>query len=92
MNKRRKQAKLRWVQDETKKLIQIPTIKHEHEPTSLRALEAERAITKKLPLEEPVKHWQTEKAKRGVTDKLFKSGWWRLKPQRKFKVTSTELR
>ena len=65
MNKRRKRKKVRWVQDETKKLIQIPTIKHEHEPTSLRALDAERAITKKLPLEEPVKHWQTEKAQRG---------------------------
>ena len=68
MNKRRKRKKVRWVQDETKKLIQIPTIKREHKPTSLRALDAERAITKKLPLEEPVKHWQTEKAKRGVTD------------------------
>ena len=40
----------------------------------------------------PVKHWQAEKAKRGVTDKFPKRGWWRLKPQRNFEVTSTELR
>jgi len=43
--------------------------------TSLRASDAEQAVTKKLPLERPVKNWQAEKAKRGVTDKLSKSGW-----------------
>ena len=33
-----------------------------------------------------------QKRQKGVTDKLSKSGWWRLKPQRNFEVTSTELR
>ena len=31
VNKRRKRAKLRWVQDVTRNLIHIPTIKSEHE-------------------------------------------------------------
>ena len=31
MNKGRKQPKLRWIQDTTRKLIHIPTIKREHE-------------------------------------------------------------
>ena len=47
-------------------------------PTPPRATDAERAITRKPPLEWPVKHWQSEKAKRGVTDKFSKTacgGW-----------------
>ena len=32
-----------------------------------------------------------KKGKRGVTNKFSKSGWWRLKPQQNFEVTSTEL-
>ena len=38
-----------------------------------------------------MKHWHVEKAKSGVADKFSKTGWWRLKPQRNFEVTSTEL-